>query len=1123
MLNPIFCVSQALELIEKIKNKKKIIIKFTINKLYPKVFCYDKLLLTVPKKKNLKKILIIGSGPIAIGQACEFDYSGVQACKALMSDGFEVILVNSNPATIMTDTDLATRVYIEPLTTEFVIKILEKEKPDGVIASLGGQTALNLALSLDKAGIFKKLNIELLGSSVKLIQLTEDREKFDQALKAVGAKSVNNFMVRSFVDGMEKIKTLEFPVILRPNYTLGGGGGGLCHSLKEYKIKLANALHESPTAEVLVEPSIYGWKEFELEIMRDSKGTFVIVCSIENLDPCGVHTGDSITVAPQQTLSDFDYQQMRTEAYKIIDYLGLESGGANIQFAVNPNTGERVVIEVNPRVSRSSALASKATGFPIAKIAALLAVGYNLNEINNDITKTTLSCYEPSLDYVVVKVPYFNFNKFTGALDELTTQMKSVGEAMGIGRTFQESLQSALLSLEEYLEAFPEVIFSKKKLARPSSNRIYQIAQAFREELSIDEVQQSTYVDPWFLDQIKNLVDTEKKIKSKAVNNKLIFNKNTNKASNIILKAKRKGFSDFTLAKLLTDTELNTEKKIQEYRWKNNINPGCFNIDTCSGEFKSSTPYYYMSYWGEGDKDKNLNLIKDFIVMIGSGPNRIGQSIEFDYNCVKTVKALQKENKKILMLNSNPETVSTDYDTADCLFFIPLIKEHVSELFYLLKPKSFVYQCGGQTSLNLAKSLEQFCKPLGSSIKTLQNAEDRDLFKKVCNKLNLNISKSKMLSSLKEALKFVNTISYPVICRPSYVLGGKRMRVVHNEKELKQYFLKYKDHISVNNLCLIDQFLENALELDVDLIVGSDWNFVVGIMEHIEFAGVHSGDSMSILPPQRLKKIMCEQVESISKILATELKIQGFLNIQFAIKDNKIYILEANPRTSRSLPFMVKAIDGSIMDLGAKALLGHNKKDISKNLLNISWKNIKHICIKALIFPFNKFSGVDSILGPEMKSTGEVMGRGKTFSEALYKAFEASYIRLPSCGEVFLSLRNKDKKKLLGTIKKLQDLGYLLSATRGTAQFLIDEGIKNVFFVNKITEPKPHCVDRICSQKISLVINTPSGQELHSSGRAIRRSCIEYSIPCITEDSVAQVITMALEYKNKKQFSVYSL
>ncbi|MBE8162552.1 MAG: carbamoyl-phosphate synthase large subunit [Bdellovibrionaceae bacterium] len=1077
----------------------------------------------MPKRKDLKKILIIGSGPIAIGQACEFDYSGVQACKALMAEGFEVILVNSNPATIMTDAHLATRVYIEPLTIAFVSKILEKEKPDAVIASLGGQTALNLALSLDKTGIFKKLNIELLGSSIELIQLTEDRAKFDKALKTVGARSIKNFMVRSFVEGMEKIKTLEFPVILRPNYTLGGGGGGLCHSLEEYKLKLASALHESPSSEVLVEPSIYGWKEFELEIMRDSQGTFVVVCSIENLDPCGIHTGDSITVAPQQTLSDFAYQQMRTEAYKIIDYLGLESGGANIQFAVNPNTGERVVIEVNPRVSRSSALASKATGFPIAKIAALLAVGYTLNEIPNDITKTTLSCYEPALDYVVVKVPYFNFNKFAGALDELSTQMKSVGEAMGVGRTFQEALQSALLSLEEYPEAFPEVIFSKKKLARPSSNRIYHIAQAFREGLSVREVYQSTYVTPWFLDQIQNLVDVEKEIKEAGISSKHPFTKDSKQANSIILKAKRKGFSDFTLAKLLEGTELNTTKKIQQYRWKNNIHPGCFNIDTCAGEFFSSTPYYYLSYWGEGDKGKGLQSIKDFIVMIGGGPNRIGQSIEFDYNCVKTLKALQKENKKIVMLNSNPETVSTDYDTADCLFFLPLLEEHTSELFYLLKPQSFVYQCGGQTALNLAEPLGKFCKPLGSSISTLKNTEDRKFFKEICHQLGLNISKSKMVSCAEEALGFVSTITYPVICRPSYVLGGKRMRVVHNDKELSQYFLKYKEHISKNNLCLVDQFLENALELDVDLIVGTDWSFLVGIMEHIEFAGVHSGDSMSILPPQRLKKAMCDKVEAISKQLATALGVQGFLNIQLAIKDNTIYILEANPRTSRSLPFMTKAIGGNTMDLGAKALLGHDKKNLSTDLLNTSWRDIKHVCIKALIFPFNKFSGVDTVLGPEMKSTGEVMGRGKTFSEALFKAFEAAYIKLPKSGEVFLSLRDKDKNKMLTPIKKLQNLGYTLSATRGTAQFLIDKGIQNVLFVNKITEPKPHCIDRIRSQKIQLVINTPSGQELHSSGRGIRRSCIEYSVPCITEDSVAEVITLALEYKNKNIFDVYPL
>ena len=1138
---------------------------------------------------KIKKIVIFGSGPISIGQACEFDYSGTQACKALMEKGYEVILINSNPATIMTDPNIATRVYIEPLRPGFVEKILEKEKPEAVLANLGGQTGLNLALDLDKKGILKKLNIKLLGSTIDVIELTENRLQFNKMLNEIGAKHTKSFLIHSFKEGLQVLDQLKFPIVHRANYTLGGGGSAVTYSLEEYKVKLALALNESPSSEVLVEQSIYGWKEFELEIMRDQAGTFVVVCSIENLDPCGVHTGDSITVAPQQTLSDEEYQAMRTEAFKIVERIGLTAGGANIQFAIHPNTKERLVIEVNPRVSRSSALASKATGFPIAKIAALLSIGYLLEDIQNDITQKTVSCYEPSLDYIVVKAPFFNFEKFAGVKDELGTQMKSVGEAMGVGRSFKEALQATLLSLEHHNIAFPEVVYSLDKLSKPNSKRIYHIMQAFREGLSVSEVQKKTWIASWFLEQIYDLCQTEKKLKllTKTENKKIgiflkqVFSKSykiktldgllerykvdsrlgssgsefsLNKFFNLMIKAKQEGFSD----KAIADSLSVEEELVRDFRWSNNIRPFCFNIDTCSGEFEAVTPYFYFSYNGSGH-DSIFTKKEKTILILGSGPNRIGQSIEFDYNCVKSIQALQAQGYKVAMANSNPETVSTDYDTSDYLFFSPLQREVMIELVQHLQPQFFLYQCGGQTALNLAFALEKYCKPLGASLDVIQEVEDRERFYNLCKKNGFNIPLSLMASEFDEAQNLMQKkdLKYPIICRPSYVLGGRRMEIVESHSDLKNYFHKNKSFISKTNPCLIDEFLSNALEIDMDIICGKNWSVVGGILEHIESAGVHSGDSMAVIPPQRLKPELETEILNVSSALPRSLGMRGFLNLQIAIKQDKIYLLEANPRTSRSLPFIAKAMGKPLFSWGVMGLLGFSKEEVmnvgqnsqrhssaslrsaipsKKRALNLSSQKYlndfvdfssqtfkQKVCVKGLVFPFKKLEGSDFLLGPEMKSTGESMGRGDSFAEALYKALAGAYIDLPLEGEIFLSWKNKDKKKLLFVAQTLQDMGYHLSATKGTSLFLKEHGVVTKR-VHKLYEGKPNCVDRIRSQKVQMVINTPSpgGKGLGSS-RGIRRSCIDYFVPCITEDSVAQALIFALQYKRNHQTSVEPL
>ncbi len=1056
----------------------------------------------MPRQKDLKKVVILGSGPIVIGQACEFDYSGTQACKALMKEGLEVILINSNPATIMTDKEIATKVYIEPLKLAYVEKILRQEKPDAIIPTLGGQTALNLALELDDSGILKELNIQLLGADPKAIRAAEDREKFRTILDDVGAKYPASHMVRTFEQGMEVAAKLGFPLILRPNFTLGGGGGGIAFSLEEYQSKIAQGLHESPTSEVLVEESILGWQEFELEVMRDKAGTFVVVCSIENFDPCGVHTGDSITVAPQQTLSDVAYQEMRDEARKIIEAVGVQTGGANIQFAVHPQTGERVVIEMNPRVSRSSALASKATGFPIAKIAALLAVGYVLEELRNDITGTTPCCYEPALDYIVTKIPRFAFEKFPGTKDSLTTQMRSVGEVMGIGRTFKESFQKALVSLEENEVGPYPVPLDESLLAYPNSKRVYQIFQAFRDGRSVDDVHAKTQVHPWFLEHVEELMHFEKTIAKEPLN------------PDLLMAAKKRGFSDAAIARL-------TAKKpedIQQMRWDNKIIPAYFQVDTCAGEFKSETPYFYSTYHSYQTPSPSP---EGMVALLGSGPNRIGQGVEFDYSCVRSVREFQRNGYKVAMINSNPETVSTDYDTSDCLFFEPLTFESVLEILRFIKPTGFVGQLGGQTPINLAQRLVAAGQNLiGSSLESIDMAEDRGIFARLCQELEFHIPRSGMAASLQESKAIAERIGFPIICRPSYVLGGRRMEIVENMEELDVYFERHGAFISPKAPCLMDQFLDRALEVDVDLVRGPDWTVVGGVIEHIEAAGVHSGDSMGVVPPQRLRDETCRKIEELSIRLANRMNVLGFLNLQLAIKDDDIFMLEANPRSSRSVPFIAKATGIPLVDLGVKGMLGLKAKDVKPD--QYDWHDIQGVAVKGVVFPFKKFPDSDSILGPEMKSTGETMGRGRDYPEAMLKAIVSSDLQLPMDGEIFLSLREKDKDELLDLVKELAGLGFTFSATEGTARYLKEHGLE-CLPVKKVHEGRPHCVDRIRSGDVAFVINTTSGRTSVEASFGIRRSCVDYSIPCITESDAAKAFVLALKKRKQGDFSVNPL
>ncbi|AHI05090.1 carbamoyl-phosphate synthase [Bdellovibrio bacteriovorus W] len=1053
---------------------------------------------------RIKKVLIIGSGPIVIGQACEFDYSGTQACKALMKEGLEVVLVNSNPATIMTDPEIATRVYVEPLKVPYLEKIIEIEKPDAVIPTLGGQTALNLALELHSKGILQKHKVQLLAATPEVIKAGEDREIFRNLLDKIGARAPKSHLVRTYEHGLNVADDLGYPLILRPNYTLGGGGGGVAYSPEEYKKMLVTALHESPTSEVLVEESILGWKEFELEVMRDNRGEFKVICSIENLDPCGVHTGDSITVAPQLTLDEQEYREMRDEAQKIIEIVGMKAGGANIQFAVHPTTKERVVIEMNPRVSRSSALASKATGVPIAKISALLAVGYNFDEITQDISKGVPAILEPELDYIVTKIPRFAFEKFPGAKDFLTTQMKSVGEVMALGKTLQESLMKAISSLEMNPQGIPVVEFETGKVSYPNSQRIYQLFQAFREGKTVAEVEELTMINPVFLNAIEEIISFEKDF----------ANSFSTGNSDLLLKAKQLGFSDARLAKLLNTFETD----IRALREKANILPKYVPV----GEKRSATdtcaPYYYSTYAAVNSVSIQA---PESVLIIGSGPNRIGQGIEFDYSCVRGVKALRASGKNVLMVNSNPETVSTDYDTSDALFFEPLTFESVNEVMRFMKPQGFVAQLGGQTPIGLAPELvKEGYHLMGSSLEAIDLAEDRGLFSKICKELNFAIPNSAMAGSLIEALQYEEKVGYPMICRPSYVLGGRRMEVIESRDELISYFQRHADFIALDKPCLMDQFLAGALEVDVDLVRGKDWTVVGGVVEHIEAAGIHSGDSMGVIPPQRLRPEASERIEELSRKLAERIDVIGHLNLQLAVKSDVVYMLEANPRSSRSVPFVAKATGIPLIDLGVAAMLGKTKTDLQ--LDNLNWKDLDTVAVKGVVFPFKKFSESDSILGPEMKSTGESMGRGKTYSEALAKAFQSCNIKLPKMGQVFFSLRDKDKASMLPMAKDLQRMGYGVSATTGTANFFNEHGV-NCLALKKVDEGRPHCVDKIRSGEVAFVINTTSGKRAIEASFDIRRACTDYNIPCLTESDAAEAFVLALKNAENESSSVSAL
>ena len=1043
-------------------------------------------------RKDIKKLAIIGSGPIVIGQACEFDYSGVQACKALMKAGFEVVLINSNPATIMTDPETASKVYIEPLTYDYVRKVLERERPAALISTLGGQTALNLSLELEEKGALKDLGIELLGAKADVIRKAENRGEFAKMLSKLGAKSAKSQLIKNFKEGMEAARRFQFPMILRPNYTLGGSGGGIAYSMEEFQIRLSAALAESPSSEVLVEQSLLGWKEFELEVMRDCLGTAVVICSIENFDPCGVHTGDSITVAPQMTLSDKAYQDMRREALAIISELGIETGGANIQFAVHPQTGERLVIEVNPRVSRSSALASKATGFPIAKISALLAVGQTLDEITNDITGATPSCYEPALDYVVTKIPRFDFEKYPGAEDILSAQMQSVGEVMAIGRTFLESFQKALHSLEKP-EPKASLDFSDNKLTYPNSQRAYFILEAFRRGYSAETLNRLTSIDPWFLDQLARIADMEKQLRSGGEGD-----------ASLVHQAKRYGFSDRQIARCFQTSE----KEVYNFRKKKGIYPAFYKVDTCAGEFESHTPYYYSTYWGKAlgrAKPK-----KPPVVLIGGGANRIGQGIEFDYNCVRGVGELKRLGYEVSVINSNPETVSTDYDTSDQLFFEPVTHEHIREVLHFAETKRVIVQLGGQNPIDLAEGLSrEGFKIIGSSSKSIDLAEDRGRFVKVCRRLGFQTPRSSLASDVKQARAAADQLGFPLLCRPSYVLGGRRMEIIESEEELKRYFHKHSAFISREKPCLMDEYLDSSLEVDVDMIRGRDWSLIGGIVEHIEAAGVHSGDSMGVLPPQRLKPGVCRQMEELSLRLAHELNILGFLNLQLAVRDDQIYMLEANPRSSRTVPFVSKATGIPLVDLGIRAMMGAKGKQIQPQ--QYSWKNISNVAVKGVVFPFKKFKNTDSILGPEMKSIGEVMGRGGDYPSALVKALVSSQLKLPEKGEIFLSLRDKDKNLLLPDIRALAKEGYSFSATGGTARFLQSHNIK-CEQVKKVREGRPHCVDRISSGQVALALNTTTSKSAAvQASFGIRRSCIDFNVPCLTETHAIKAFIMALK------------
>ncbi len=1058
----------------------------------------------MPKRTDIKSILIIGAGPIVIGQACEFDYSGAQACKALREEGFRVILINSNPATIMTDPDMADSIYIEPIHWETVAKIIEEERPDALLPTMGGQTALNCALDLESEGILKKFDVEMIGATQDAIDKAEDRERFRDAMHAIGLDTPRSDIAHTLEEAKKIQEGLGFPVIIRPSFTMGGSGGGIAYNREEFVEICERGLDLSPTNELLIEESVLGWKEYEMEVVRDCKDNCIIVCSIENFDPMGVHTGDSITVAPSQTLTDKEYQIMRNASLAVLREIGVDTGGSNVQFAINPENGRMIIIEMNPRVSRSSALASKATGFPIAKVAAKLAVGYTLDELRNDITGgITPASFEPSIDYVVTKIPRFTFEKFPQAEPLLTTQMKSVGEVMAIGRTFQESLQKALRGLETGMDGLDEVIkeeekedgevlkgILRQKLRTPGPDRIWYVADAMRAGWSMEDVHEQTKIDPWFLIQLEDLIREEEGV----CQAKLL--ENLDEAQ--LRQLKRKGFSDRRLAKLLkTD-----EHAVRAYRHAKGVRPVFKRVDTCAAEFPTSTAYMYSSYEEECESRPSDNKK---IMVLGGGPNRIGQGIEFDYCCVHAALAMREDGYETIMVNCNPETVSTDYDTSDRLYFEPLTLEDVLEVVAKEKPEGVIVQYGGQTPLKLANDLERAGAPIiGTSPDAIDLAEDRERFQQALNKLGLLQPPNRTARAEDEALGLAEEIGYPLVVRPSYVLGGRAMEIVHNAEELETYF---REAVQVSNESpvLLDRFLDDAVEVDVDAICDGENVVIGGIMQHIEQAGVHSGDSACSLPPYDLSMEVQDQLREQTRAMALELNVIGLMNVQFAIQGEKVYVLEVNPRASRTVPFVSKSIGRPLAKIAARCMVGQSLVD-QKRAKELS---PRYFCVKEAVFPFVKFPGVDPLLGPEMKSTGEVMGVGRSFGEAFGKSQLAAGAPLPKAGKALVSVRERDKQAIVAVCRNLIEQGFEILATGGTARALKERGIP-CEAVNKVKEGRPHVVDQIKNDEVSLIINTTDGKQALADSFSIRREALNRKVSYTTTLAGARALVDAI-------------
>ncbi len=1067
----------------------------------------------MPRRQDIQSILIIGAGPIVIGQACEFDYSGAQACKALKEEGFRVILINSNPATIMTDPDTADAVYIEPIHWTAVEKIIEKEKPDALLPTMGGQTALNCALDLVREGVLEKHGVEMIGASREAIDMAEDRDQFRKAMAEIGLNTPKSFIAHSLEEAWQGHPQIGFPVIIRPSFTMGGSGGGIAYNRDEFEDIIKRGLDLSPTSEVLIEKSVLGWKEYEMEVVRDKNDNCIIICSIENLDPMGVHTGDSITVAPAQTLTDKEYQIMRDASLAVLRKIGVETGGSNVQFAINPENGEMIIIEMNPRVSRSSALASKATGFPIAKVAAKLAAGYTLDELQNDITGgATPASFEPSIDYVVTKIPRFTFEKFSQADDRLGTQMKSVGEVMAIGRSFQESFQKALRGLEIGIFGLEEIVkqdeltaeqqeeLYRTELRLPGANRIWYVADAFRSGYSVQQIFDMSAIDPWFLVQIEQLVSIEQSLKGRALESI---------TADEFFQLKRKGFADRRLAELLNADEL----AVSTARRDLNIRPVYKRVDTCAAEFASSTAYLYSSYEMECEAEATS---RDKIVVLGGGPNRIGQGIEFDYCCVHAAMAMREDGYETIMVNCNPETVSTDYDTSDRLYFEPLTLEDVMEIIHLEQPKGVIVQFGGQTPLNLARSLEAAGVPIiGTTPDSIDLAEDRERFQQMIHGLKLRQPPNRIAFDVASSAALAEEVGFPLVVRPSYVLGGRAMEIVYDQEDLARYMTEAVK-VTKDSPVLLDRFLDDAVEVDVDAVCDGQDVFIGGLMEHIEQAGVHSGDSACSLPPYTLsaeiQQELCVQVEAMAKAL----NVVGLMNTQFAIKGSDIYILEVNPRASRTVPFVSKATGVPLAKVAARCMAGQTLKSqgYSKQVIP------NFVAVKESVFPFAKFQGVDPILGPEMKSTGEVMGIGKTFAEAFAKGLLAAGTMLPERGKVFLSVRDHDKPAVHKLAADLVSKGFELVATGGTARTIQQAGIP-CQQVNKVKEGRPHIVDMIKNFEIDMIVNTTEGRAAIADSYAIRREALMQGVTYTTTLAGGLATCMAMDHRKVKE--VYSL